>query len=233
MLKGFLEKIEEMALASTWIEHEGRQFTGCELTPIRDAEPEPLGLHTLAGIVEYAGDDPAEDGWFVHVPDYKSARLVGPLHGPEKQRDCLAAAEAYEVRHRFGAWMPLDEFVIYIQSGFVQDETTAAILKVVGNVVQGAEAEYADDGVTQRVTARAGVTRREIVDLPNPVTLRPFRTFPDIEQPESLFVLRIKQGKEGEQPSCALFEADGGGWRNQAVERIKAYFTEVGLRAIG
>lgn len=233
MLKAFIEKIEEMALASTWIEHEGRKFTGCRMHVVRESEPEPLGVHTLAGVLEYAGDDPAESGLFVHVPDYRNARLVGPLHGPEKQRDCLVAAEAYEVKHRFGAWMPLDEFVIYIQSGFVQDETTAAILRVVGNVVQGAEAEYADDGVTQRVTARAGVARREIVDLPNPVTLKPFRTFPDIEQPASLFVLRIKRGEEGKQPTCALFEADGGGWRNQAVENIKAYFTKTGLSAIG
>lgn len=233
MLKAFIEKVEEMALATTRFEHNGRQFTSCKLTPIKEPEPEPLGVHTLAGVREYASDAPANSGLFVHVPDYRTALLVGPLLWPEKQRDCLVAAEAYEVKHRFGAWVPLDEFVIYIQSGFVQDETTAAILRVVGNVVQGVEAEYADDGVTQRVTARAGVTRREIVDLPNPVTLKPFRTFPDVEQPESLFVLRIRQGKEGEQPTCALFEADGGGWRNQAVESIKKYFKNKGLRAIG
>ena len=49
----------------------------------------------------------------------------------------------------------MDTFLVYIQSSFVQDETTAVVLKVLGNVVQGSEAEYADDGMTQRVTARA------------------------------------------------------------------------------
>ena len=223
MLKEFLEKIEEMALASMWIEHEGRQFTGCNLTPIREAEPVFLGVHTLAGVLEYAGDDPAESGWFVHVPDFQTARLVGPLHGPEKQRDCYVAATAYPIRHKFDQHMPLESFVTYLQSCFVQDETTEKILRLAGNIVQGSEAEYVDDGVT----------RREIVEVPNPVTLRPFRTFPDIEQPASLFVLRVKQGKEGEQPTCALFEADGGAWCNQAVESIKEYFRNKGLRAIG
>ena len=36
-------------------------------------------------------------------------------------------------------------------------------------------------------------------------------------------------GKEGERPSCALFEADGGGWRLQAILRVAAYLrTELG-----
>lgn len=43
-----------------------------------------------------------------------------------------------------------------------------------------------------------------------------------MEQPESQFVFRMKEDKyDGVQ--CALFEADGGAWRLNAMANIKAY----------
>lgn len=232
MLKAFVEKIENLAFQS--MERDGRTLTTRQLYAVKEAEPEALKVHTLGGILDFSSLCGHMSGFVAHVEDYLNVHLKSShLQGSEKQRDCYVTASAYPIRHQFGEYMPLESFVTYIQSCFVPDETTAAILKVVGNVVQGAEAEYADDGVTQRVTARAGVTRREIVDLPNPVTLRPYRTFPDIEQPESLFVLRMKAGKEGEQPLCALFEADGGAWKNKAVETIKQYFRDADMVVVG
>ena len=60
--------------------------------------------------------------------------------------------------------------------------------------------------------------------VPNPVTLAPFRTFRDVAQPASLFVLRVQGG--GETPNVALFEADGGAWRLAAIENIKKWLEE-------
>jgi 16S rRNA U1498 N3-methylase RsmE len=37
-------------------------------------------------------------------------------------------------------------------------------------------------------------------------------------QPESDFVFRMKDG-----PRCALFEADGGAWQNEAIDNIKKH----------
>jgi len=59
------------------------------------------------------------------------------------------------------------------------------------------------------------------IKVPNPVVLAPFRTFREIAQPESKFVFRMQQG-----PRCALFEADGGAWRLEAMKRSKAYLEE-------
>ena len=75
-----------------------------------------------------------------------------------------------------------------------------------------------DDGVTQTVSSASGVVLVKEEKIPNPVTLAPFRTFSEIEQPESSFVLRVNdRGRVG------LFEADGGSWRNTAMLRIKEY----------
>lgn len=151
--------------------------------------------------------------------------VISDLYGKERQRETLLVSEAYELGHRFDNYIPVEDFIVYLQSMFVQDETTANIMKIVGNLSQGVEAQFVDDGVTQRVTAMTGVTRKEVVSVPNPVELRPFRTFADIEQPSSNFVLRIKANND-RGPTCALFEADGGAWKNTAIATIKTWLAK-------
>lgn len=234
MLKEFVEKIELMALKSNLITLEnGRVMSAYPLNPVKEPEVECLRCHTLTAIKDYIGSIDGNPNMMVHVKDWNTVRLIGQVFGHERQRDCFVESKSYDIEHLFDCSVRLEQFIVYIQSSFVQDDTTAAILKILGNVVQGKEAEYADDGLTQRVTTRAGVTRREVVDLPNPVTLRPFRTFMDIEQPASLFVLRLKAGRDGEQPTVSLTEADGGAWKNQAIASIKEFFSGPGLYVIG
>lgn len=74
---------------------------------------------------------------------------------------------------------------------------------------------------SQKVTVKTGVASVSDAVVPNPVTLAPYRTFPEVEQPESKFIFRMKEG-----PTAALFEADGGAWRNTAILGIKEYLKE-------
>ena len=99
------------------------------------------------------------------------------------------------------------------------------MLSILGNITHEAEIRVEDDGVTQSVTARAGIARVAQVDLPNPVTLQPYRTFVEVEQPESQFVLRIKADPENklEPIKCALFPADGNRWKAVAAQNIKEW----------
>lgn len=48
-----------------------------------------------------------------------------------------------------------------------------------------------DNGVTQTVEARQGVALNAVVEIKPRVMLRPFRTFLEVEQPESEFLLRV------------------------------------------
>ncbi len=59
--------------------------------------------------------------------------------------------------------------------------------------------------------------------------LAPFRTFSEIAQPESPFVLRMKQRNptpESLIADSALIEADGGAWRPVAIAAIGAYLRD-------
>jgi hypothetical protein len=63
----------------------------------------------------------------------------------------------------------------------------------------------------------------EPAKLKSRVTLAPFRTFTEVEQPASDFIFRAKQMKPDSLPQLALFEADGGKWRLAAIENIAAF----------
>ena len=119
----------------------------------------------------------------------------------------------------------LESFIIGLQAYFVQDENTAALLKVVGNIKDEQVQQFSDDGRTQTVTVKTGLSLASLVEVPNPITLRPFRTFPEIEQPESLFVFRMRQ-QEKQPPACGLWEADNKLWKVTAIKSIAAWLHE-------
>ena len=69
-----------------------------------------------------------------------------------------------------------------------------------------------------------GVAAKADAIVPNPVQLRPYRTFQEVEQPVSQFVFRI--GDRG-TPEFKLVEAEGGLWRLKAINQLKEYISKI------
>ena len=86
-------------------------------------------------------------------------------------------------------------------------------------------AEYGDDGVSQKATIKTGIASKEAAIVPSPVTLTPYRTFTEIAQSPSQFIFRMKQN--GGVIQCALFEADGGAWKNYVKDAIAEYLNDL------
>lgn len=189
--------------------------------------PDALVFGTLESLVEYLdgnrdGLDPLK--LLVHVR-YDLVRVLGPAFGSfaqraEHARASLAALLDEERGFPFGQWVDPETFTIDLQRHFVPSDALAAILRVVGNIRDESVRQVQDDGTTQTVRTKQGPMLAE-VDVPNPVSLAPYRTFREVEQPESRFVLRVRKGEEGELPTCALFLADGGRWKLVAAERVR------------
>lgn len=97
--------------------------------------------------------------------------------------------------------------------------------KVASNIVSTQEATFSDDGISQQVVMKTGVTKKENAIIPNPVRLIPYRTFLEVEQPESEFVFRITEGRGG-APAFKLVSADGGRWEAVAVDNVKSYLMD-------
>ena len=107
-----------------------------------------------------------------------------------------------------------------LKAKFVETEELETIMQAAANIKNGTTANYSDDGVSEKTTIKSGV-EFTVVIVPNPAKLRPYRTFAEIEQPESSYVFRIKDSERG--PAFKLVEADGGLWKNATMKKIKYY----------
>ena len=201
-----------------------------------DPEPKVLTVHTLSGLIDFVktlGVALGENArpYAYHVVSHKTVVVVSQaLVGRFRQREAYGCAVWEELlgssSFAWGTFYSPEAFIISLQTLFEMTEDLATVMKVVGTLKAENVKQTEDDGVTQTATARSGVVSSAEVKVPNPVTLQPFRTFREVSQPESKFVLRLRNGKEGEQPSCALFEADGGMWKLTAIQSIASYIRQ-------
>jgi hypothetical protein len=193
--------------------------------PLERNQPKPGTLYfaTLASLADYVTkdvDDLADSHHAFHVSSPNSVDYITTVYKPTGQRFVRAAARAIVPTERFGSWMPQDEAVIWLQTCFAETQDRARLLAAVGKLKKEAVRQQDDDGVTQTVTVRAGISTVGTQDIANPYFLAPYRTFSEVEQPASAFLLRIQEGRTA--MDVALFEADGGRWMLEAVSRVGA-----------
>lgn len=186
-----------------------------------------IEMHTLSSLVDYIKshvDAMAED-MIIHIVSPEEVRFFSMLD-ENRQRETLVVVNAQIPSFSYGKFIDHETFCINVQSKFVNDPDTdkQLLLRFAGTVESGSVAEYGDDGVTQKATVRQGIASKTEAVVPNPVNLKPFRTFVEVPQPASDFVFRMNQSRVG-GIECALFEADGGAWKNDAMKNIKDYLT--------
>ncbi len=225
-------QIERLSIAAAGkiVEIDGKTYATGALYDPRKPEPvpSPLGVATLTALVafiEAKQDDEylAKRGSFVHVAGPDTVRLYTGVFGDHHQRAALVEAKAVATSFPFDQFMDPETFNIFVQSRIIDDANRAAVLALVGNLSTEAVQTVEDDGVSQSAKTRAGIVKVAERKVPNPVTLRPYRTFHEVEQPASPFILRLRGGGEGKPPSCGLIEADGGAWRLDAIGRVVAF----------
>jgi hypothetical protein len=202
------------------IEIHGRQYSDKKLHPVLDPIPEPLNLSTLESLVDYARKESPVNP-IVHVVSPVKVRLISCLHGDFEQRSVYAEARCTPPEFAFGRFHPHEDFMVALQALFDISPDLGTIMSVIGNIADENVATYEDDGVSQKVTVKSGITRKSEAKVPNPVCLAPYRTFSEVAQPVSPFILRMKQGSP--LPTVALFEADGGLWKLNAIDSIKDF----------
>jgi len=223
MLKELLDRILVLQNPEA-LEVCGRKYTTKPLHPVLDAEPSTLEAATLTGFVDYIltnVDQLEPKNLIVHVIDHANVALLSGLHGDFKQRDTILHAQADLLQMQFNTFLDSERFNIFVQACFQDTPDRTAVLRCAATIVEGAVRTTGDDGVSQEITVRQGIQRKDNQTVPNPVELKPFRTFVEVDQPASKFIFRMKEG-----PMCMLVEADGGAWRNEARNNIKEYLNK-------
>ena len=117
--------------------------------------------------------------------------------------------------------MDSEALFVALQTCFIPSDCRDVVMRVVNNMTEEQSMQVSDDGVSQRVMVKSGVQEVDKTIFKNPAYLRPMRTFTEVEQVESPFVVRFKEGKR-----AAIFETDGGQWQVEAVRRVGAYLRE-------
>lgn len=182
----------------------------------------PIALHTLRGLVGYltAKVDPLSG--LIHVESPTRVSVIGPVFGHMKQRETFVTSEIVEDKHPFGQDQELENFAVWMRSRFVPTKDSEELLRVLSSVKDGAVKTAVDDGFSQEVSVKVGASLTETARPKNPVMLQPYRTFREVAQPMSEFVVRLKSNPGG-LPRVAVYESDGGAWRLEAVAKIVEY----------
>ena len=193
-----------------------------EIKPLIYRAVSALEINTLTGLISYikANLERNNSNLFLQVFDEKTVYLKGLLDS-EGKRELLVEVNAILPRFEYGYFYGSEELIIALQSKFTSTHDRNLLLKVIGNVKEENVRTTGDNGISQAVTIKTGVASADDVLVPNPVELAPYRTFLEVEQPSSNFIFRMKDGPKG-----AIFEADGGAWRNQAIFNVCQYLNK-------
>lgn len=225
MLKAMIEKIENMAGPKVY-DIGNEHYASANLVRINPKKDFPKSI-SLTGldsvckmVVNEANDLFPGDQVLIQVLNYHCVHVFTTLDG-EMDRCWLYVCEADTPRVNTGTFMSHEEAVIQLRSLYIPNADREYLLKLLSSVSKESKVSSNDNGVSQTVEARTGVALTTNVEVRPYVNLQPFRTFLEVQQPESMFLLRLdNDGK------VALIEADGGVWKLEATRNIAAYFEE-------
>jgi inactivated superfamily I helicase len=194
-----------------------------QLILVRTPEPEQYAVSTLSGLImllESTDFDPASA--FLKVNSLSHVSLVGRGRDEWRRIPCYANAklDSELKQFPFDSFIDHEKFVIGLLSQFVSEGDLASVVDLASKLTEETTAETTDDGFGQKATMKAGVHLKAERTIKSRVTLTPFRTFREVEQPASDFIFRVRPGG-----MCALYEADGGQWRVAAMRNLATWLT--------
>lgn len=155
----------------------------------------------------------------IHIVNHQEVQLLTGISDEHGRRRTFAIAKPCAYKgFQFDQYQGLEAFRIGIQAHFAATPDRDYLLSIASKVTDGEIVVSEDDGVSQQVEMKAGLSLKSTEKLRARVTLAPFRTFPEVDQPQSEFIVRAQKTDKGAQ--LALFEADGGKWKVAAIQNI-------------
>lgn len=218
MLKEAMQYIASLSKPEL-VEIDGKVFSDRKLNRYDYNKPEPLYFKSITGLLDYIAsmsDYSNEENCFIHIKDYDRIELVSSLRD-DNEREVYAVCQPDKIDLNFNNFINRESFNIMLQSGFEHTVDLSLILSYIGNMSDNAVRTIGDNGVSQEVTIKQSTKGLVDVVVPNPVALRPHRTFTEIEPVESKFIFRLKEGG-----ACSLWEADGGAWKIETMKKLKS-----------
>ncbi len=228
MLKAFIEHIQKTARPQI-ITVDNNTFAvdmdGCAhaIRPTID-HPKTLSIHSLDALVKLVRTEAAnmDAPLYITVPDHRTVLCFGQPQ-PEARyfRQVYYEANATDVPGwNEKAQLGFEEAQIALRTRFQETPDTIYAMKLLSDICCGAKVVYNDNGIATTVTTQKGVALQSNESVRPIITLKPYRTFQEVEQPESIFLIRVNER------GISFTEADGGMWKLRARETVKAFLEE-------
>lgn len=231
-LKDAINRIVELATPFTLETRDGRQFCSVNLREVRPEVPSPVrySVDTLEALVKLIRTEGINHSPLLYVRVDNSRRVVVDSSTFDRAQmrefidrifDRLAEAVSDVPRITTDQSMSQEQAVVELQSLYAVTEDRDYLLALLSRIDVNQGVSSVDNGISQEVSVRTGAVLKEQQIIQPIVHLQPYRTFLEVEQPASDFLLRLD--KDGRP---ALYEADGGAWKLEAKRNIASYLGE-------
>lgn len=225
----FVEKIEDLVKKAEEKfekhEYEGNLYVNKELHKVKPELCRSVGLSSLAALVDFTKTTVK-----TNVEQFAFPLIIRATYGDIElnssldknlDRNYIADAKPMLPDINFNRWMSMEEFIIQLQTCFVDTVNKNALISVVSQITENTTAVMTDDGMGQKITVSKGSGLKNEVGFNPIVRLKAYRTYQEIEQVESMYLVRVKDGGE-----LRIIEADGGAWKVEAQNRVSKYLRE-------
>lgn len=227
MLESFLRdainRIVELAPPPT-VEYDGALYSTEEFNIVdrKIKWPDCLTVSTLGGLVRMIKAEADRKLYLKVDSPIRVTAYSGYLDsaGHEYERMTPYAAQCDVPRVTIGDTMSQGRAIVELQALYDETPDRDYLLDLISSIDVSEGIKSTDNGVTQEATVRTGVVLKETQPIKPILSLMPYRTFLEVEQPVSSFLLRVD--KEG---GITLHEADGGAWKLEAKRSIAQWLT--------
>ena len=232
IIKDAMQKIEELVKSSVDVrEVNGRAYLinngdYNEIMPTVDPQPKCYNFSSLDGLVKMIRKEHKDiteacttpDVLYVNVTSPTTVDVTTAVDGYNRRAFLYHSSYEFPRKWTGASWLEHEEAMIVLRSQFIQNEGTEYLLDFLARVSDENSVSSDDNGMTQTVQVKKGIALNAREPVKPIVTLKPYRTFLEVEQPESAFLIRVRDGMQ-----VGIIEADGGMWKIAARRSVVAY----------
>lgn len=227
-LKDAINRIVELATPFTLETRNGHQFCSADLREVKpEVElPARYSVDTLEALVKLIRTEGVAQTSLLYVRVDSARRVVVDSTYTGRDYAIYSRLPLYEAVSdvpsiSVNQSISQEKAIVELQSLYAVTDDRDYLLALLSRIDVNQGVSSVDNGISQEVSVRTGAVLKEQQTVQPIVHLQPYRTFLEVEQPASDFLLRLD--KDGRP---ALYEADGGAWKLEAKRNIAAYLGE-------
>lgn len=229
MLKAFIEHIQKTArpLIETVGGSTFRITSDGDVKEILPTifHPDTLPLNSLDALIKMVKTEApryTKTPLYITIPDHLKVQCF-TQPDPDKRcfRQVYYEANATDVPGwESGVKLGFEEMQIALRTRFQETPDAIYAMKLLSDITSGGKITLNDNGIATSVVTNKGIALQSNEAIRPIVKLKPYRTFQEVNQPESSFLIRVSER------GISLTEADGVMWKLAARETIKKFLED-------